>query len=244
MVGLGEPREVRAGVVGGTYFEVMGLRPVLGRLLDTRDDGPNAAGAVVLTYRFWTSALGSDPTVLGKTVRLGTRTRHDRRRPRALRSLPGRNRDHRQHRDQPAPPLGHDGDRPGPPHDRAVRPPGARAPTSRRRAPSCAPCTRRWSRPAPRGLLAESATSASTPCSCAIRSRRAPDGAAGAAGRLGAGVRHRLLERRQPDPRAHRPARRRARYPRGARRRAPGRSAARCSPRACCSAARARSSAS
>ena len=34
MVGLGEPREVRAGVVGGSYFEVMGLHPVLGRLLD------------------------------------------------------------------------------------------------------------------------------------------------------------------------------------------------------------------
>ena len=57
MVGLGEPRVVRAGVVGGSYFEVMGLRPVLGRLLDARDDGPKAAGAVVLTYRFWTTAL-------------------------------------------------------------------------------------------------------------------------------------------------------------------------------------------
>src|SRR6478736_9646123 len=44
MIGLGEPREVRAGVVGGSYFEVMGLRPVLGRLLDMRDDGPAAAG--------------------------------------------------------------------------------------------------------------------------------------------------------------------------------------------------------
>ena len=49
MIGLGEPREVRAGVVGWSYFEVMGLRPVLGRLLDKRDDGPNAAGAAVLT---------------------------------------------------------------------------------------------------------------------------------------------------------------------------------------------------
>jgi predicted permease len=70
VVGLGEPREVNAGVVGGSYFQVMGLRPVLGRLLDERDDGPNAAGAVVLTYRFWATALKSDPTVLGKTVRL------------------------------------------------------------------------------------------------------------------------------------------------------------------------------
>src|SRR5580693_10226063 len=70
MVGLGEPREVRAGVVDGSYFKVMGLHPVLGRLLDAHDDGPNAAGAVVLTYRFWSTTLKSDPSVLGKKIRL------------------------------------------------------------------------------------------------------------------------------------------------------------------------------
>jgi putative ABC transport system permease protein len=70
MVGLGEPREIRAGVVDGRYFDVVGLHPVLGRLLDMRDDGPKAAGAMVLTYRFWTTQLKSDPSVLGKTVRL------------------------------------------------------------------------------------------------------------------------------------------------------------------------------
>jgi putative ABC transport system permease protein len=74
MVGLGEPREVRAGVVGGSYFEVMGLHPVLGRLLGPADDGPNAAGALVLTHRFWTSALDRDPSVLGRTIRLGEGT--------------------------------------------------------------------------------------------------------------------------------------------------------------------------
>ncbi len=72
MVGLGEPREVRAGVVGGTYFEVMGLRPVLGRLIGPQDDGPNAAGAVVLTYHFWSAAFKKDPSVMGKIVRLGS----------------------------------------------------------------------------------------------------------------------------------------------------------------------------
>jgi predicted permease len=70
LVGLGEPREVRAGVVGGNYFQVMGLRPVLGRLLDAADDGPKAAGAAVLTYRFWSTALRADPAVIGKTIRL------------------------------------------------------------------------------------------------------------------------------------------------------------------------------
>ena len=71
LVGLGEPREIRAGVVDGNYFEVMGLRPVLGRLLNPSDDGPNAAGAVVLTYRFWVNSLHSDRDVIGKVVRLG-----------------------------------------------------------------------------------------------------------------------------------------------------------------------------
>ena len=74
LIGLGsEPRVVKAGVVGGAFFEVMGLRPVLGRLLNPQDDGPNASGAAVLTYRFWTLSLNSDPTVIGRTIRLGPR---------------------------------------------------------------------------------------------------------------------------------------------------------------------------
>jgi len=72
VVGLGEPREIRSGVVDGNYFDVVGLRPVLGRLLTPADDGPNAPGAAVLTYRFWTNSLHSDPSVLGKTIRLGS----------------------------------------------------------------------------------------------------------------------------------------------------------------------------
>jgi putative ABC transport system permease protein len=70
IVGLGTPRSVPAGVVDGHYFEVMGLKPVLGRLLGPEDDGRNAAGAIVLTHHFWRTELHSDPNVLGKTVRL------------------------------------------------------------------------------------------------------------------------------------------------------------------------------
>ena len=72
MVGLGEPRSIRGGVVGGTFFDVMGLHPMLGRLIGPEDDGPKAAGVVVLTYRFWATALHKDPSVIGKTVRLGS----------------------------------------------------------------------------------------------------------------------------------------------------------------------------
>jgi len=71
MIGLGESRTVKAGVVSGSYFDVMGLRPVAGRLLNASDDGPNAPGAAVVTYRFWTTALDGDRSVIGRTITLG-----------------------------------------------------------------------------------------------------------------------------------------------------------------------------
>jgi putative ABC transport system permease protein len=75
LIGFGhEPRLVKAGVVNGSFFEVMGLRPVLGRLLNAADEGPAAAGAVVLTHRFWTTVLQSDPSVIGQAIRLGPRS--------------------------------------------------------------------------------------------------------------------------------------------------------------------------
>ena len=74
VVGLGEPRQIRGGVVTGNYFDVMGLRAAQGRLLNRSDDGPSAAAVVVLTHQFWSGALRRDPDVIGKTIRLGARS--------------------------------------------------------------------------------------------------------------------------------------------------------------------------
>jgi predicted permease len=73
LTGLGEPRVVRAGVVSGSFFPVMGLRPIRGRLIDATDDGAQAASVTVLTHRFWTESLQSDEKVLGKQIKLGDR---------------------------------------------------------------------------------------------------------------------------------------------------------------------------
>ena len=121
--GLGDPREIHAGVVDGDYFEVMGLHPVLGRLLDARDDGPKAAGAVVLGYH---DACGSQCAREGDPARqhvAGSLGDH-RRGSRALDPLPGGHGNHRQHRHQPASPVGNDGARPRAPHDGCFRPAG------------------------------------------------------------------------------------------------------------------------
>ena len=73
LVGLGEPRVVRAGVVGGSFFRVMGLQPVRGRLIDATDDGADKPSVTVLTHRFWSTTLNSDDSVLGKQIKLGDR---------------------------------------------------------------------------------------------------------------------------------------------------------------------------
>jgi predicted permease len=74
-VGLGlEARTVKGGVVNGSFFDVMGLRPILGRLIDARDDGPSAPPVAVLTYRFWATTLNANRGVIGQTIRLGPRS--------------------------------------------------------------------------------------------------------------------------------------------------------------------------
>ena len=129
--GLGEVREIHAGVVDGAYFDVMGLKPVLGRLLDERDDGQNAPGAVVLTYKFWATVLHSDPKVIGKSIRLGSMM--EVRSATVVGVLepsvpyPAATELIANIVTEPTPSLGHHGARPGEhPDDRHIRPLGAR----------------------------------------------------------------------------------------------------------------------
>jgi putative ABC transport system permease protein len=70
MVNNEEPVHIQAGVISGNYFEVMGLSAVLGRLTNSRDDGPAAAPVAVLSHQFWMEKFGGDPKVIGKTVRI------------------------------------------------------------------------------------------------------------------------------------------------------------------------------
>ena len=69
----GQTLRVRTAVVTGNYFDVLGLRPVLGRLTTTKDDGAEAAPVAVLSYEYWMEHFGGDPRVVGTTVRLNDR---------------------------------------------------------------------------------------------------------------------------------------------------------------------------
>lgn len=56
--------------VSPDYFRVLGVRPWLGRTIDGRDVGPDAAPAVVLTYSVWRQAFGGDSALVGRDIRL------------------------------------------------------------------------------------------------------------------------------------------------------------------------------
>jgi predicted permease len=69
-ISTGQQREpVRAEIVSGTYFPVLGVRPALGRLLDVSDDlQPGAHPVVVLSHHYWMNRLGGSREVVGSKV--------------------------------------------------------------------------------------------------------------------------------------------------------------------------------
>ena len=69
----GEVDYAQAIWVSGEFFEVLGIRPFLGRLISPSDDPEDAqgcSGAVDLSYSFWQRRYGGDASVIGKTLTL------------------------------------------------------------------------------------------------------------------------------------------------------------------------------
>jgi predicted permease len=70
-INLGEQTELSDGlVVSGEYFDSLGIRPQLGRLLTRSDDRSDAEPAAVVSHAFWQSRLGADHSAVGRTVRI------------------------------------------------------------------------------------------------------------------------------------------------------------------------------
>jgi predicted permease len=64
-----EAMRLRAGLVTGNYFEVMGLSPILGRVTRPNDDGPGVPAVIVLTHDLWMRRFGGDSSIVGRMVR-------------------------------------------------------------------------------------------------------------------------------------------------------------------------------
>jgi predicted permease len=73
LLGQGEPRRVQTGVVSANYFDVLGVRPLMGRGFRAGEDQPGAEPVLVLSYGFWQNRLGGDPAIVGKTFEMNDR---------------------------------------------------------------------------------------------------------------------------------------------------------------------------
>jgi len=70
VVADGQADIANAFIATGNFFRVLGVTAVLGRTLVPEDDQPAAPPAIVISHRYWRSRFGSDPNVIGKSVRV------------------------------------------------------------------------------------------------------------------------------------------------------------------------------
>jgi predicted permease len=69
VAGEGQSQLAEGELVTGNYFQVLGVRPFLGRVLTVQDEtAPGANPVTVLSYGYWTRHFGSDPNILNKQL--------------------------------------------------------------------------------------------------------------------------------------------------------------------------------
>jgi len=73
LTGGGEPVRLRSIIVSGDYFDVIGEKPLVGRVTTAADDTPSAPGVVVLSYGFWNHRFGRSPAAVGSQVTINGR---------------------------------------------------------------------------------------------------------------------------------------------------------------------------
>src|SRR5262249_51564486 len=66
LLGGQEPDNVRTGVVSAHFFDMLGLKPHLGRFFADSDDKPGADAVLVLSYSYWQQRFGGDPNIIGR----------------------------------------------------------------------------------------------------------------------------------------------------------------------------------
>src|SRR5262249_60853430 len=69
-----DTQRVYGQIVSANYFTILGVRPLLGRLLQESDDAPDHShSVVVLSHDLWTRTFGSDPSIVGQTISLNSK---------------------------------------------------------------------------------------------------------------------------------------------------------------------------
>ncbi len=71
LTGLGDPQVLTASRVSETFFDVVGVKPAMGRGFRADEGTPGAAPLAVISRKLWQTQLGGDAAVLGRAITLG-----------------------------------------------------------------------------------------------------------------------------------------------------------------------------
>jgi len=71
LTGKGKPERVFGMVTSANYFDVLGVRPVVGRgFLPAEDEKPGGAPVAVISYRLWQTHFGANPNIVGQAIEI------------------------------------------------------------------------------------------------------------------------------------------------------------------------------
>ena len=73
LLGKDFAERVQTAVVSANFFEVLGVRPMLGRTFVASDESHNADAVLILSYKYWKERHGGDPNIVGKTFQMNNR---------------------------------------------------------------------------------------------------------------------------------------------------------------------------
>lgn len=73
LLGGQEPQRVQTGVVSANFFDVLGVKPLLGRTFVETDEQHDADAVLVLSYQYWRGSHGGDPAIVGRVFQMNNR---------------------------------------------------------------------------------------------------------------------------------------------------------------------------
>lgn len=73
LYGRAEPERVQTSVVSANFFDVLGVKPILGRTFVPDDEKPGGEAVLVLSYNYWKQSHGGDPNIVGTVFRMNNR---------------------------------------------------------------------------------------------------------------------------------------------------------------------------
>jgi putative ABC transport system permease protein len=73
LINRGEPDRVNTGVVSANFFDLLGIKPIVGRTFVASDDEHGAEPVLVLSYSYWKTKFGGDPNIIGQVFEMNDR---------------------------------------------------------------------------------------------------------------------------------------------------------------------------